>query len=337
MRAIHLLVFIVLLTLVLPVEAQLLKTRTSTPEIVVPAKGVTPADPWDVYDDRRARYDALDQNVSCPALPKKIGEKLPTPPYDLERGDCALRGRGEEIEAYLTALERMAAGCQARRDTAWQAVQEARENLDAQIDALEEPPERPTTPRESEGMESLLSEPVPSMCPSYPSSIGSLEPSEGIEPEGFYYTYWLQRIAENTAKYCRLIDELIKPIWEACDMVNFYIDCEDVTAARKTSFHGLVSGKMNAAELQYEYTDFFYTNTLQQYGWGNFRQYFNEGSLSECSAGEAGLRVTPAIERGMLKLKRRTGKEVKVKRPKKGGKASVKKVRAKVPTKTRAK
>lgn len=208
--------------------------------------------------------------LTCPAVPH-TAVTLPPAPYDEKRGDCALVGKSKEIETYLRALEAMAAGCNARRASAWQNVLDARARLDREIDALPAPPP----------------EDWAHIQPVRPSS-GHVEPAEygdNVLPAGGEYTQWLKTIGENTAKYCKLIDELIKPLAEACQETR-----EDVawangaTDAQKASFHSRIRWAMHAATIRYDYTAFFYTNTLQQYGWGNFRQYFNESAI-ECGGG----------------------------------------------------
>ncbi len=207
--------------------------------------------------------------LTCPTVPK-TAVRLPKSP--IGKNDCDLIGKSAEIEAYLAALEKIAASCNANRAAAWKAVNAARADLDKQVDALEVPP-----PAEDGDITIAIAS-----CPSYGSSEPS-EPSEPYPPENMYYTNWLQTITENTAKYCKLIDELIKPMWLACDEINFYRTCEELSDANRVAYHSTLKWKMNAANINYEYTAFFYTNTLQTYGWGNFRKYFNENAI-DCPA-----------------------------------------------------
>ena len=213
----------------------------------------------------------LQNKLVCPNIPS-TEVLLPPAPYDEELGDCALIGRSGEIEAWLTELEQIAASCQANRETNWADTLAARDNLNYQIDEIEvvETIQDPTQfglvedPSLSEGL-----------CPIY----GSPNPSEPLEPyppPTHYYTEWLRRIGENVGKYCTLIDELVKPLWQACDKINFYLDCE---APNPEQYHSIIEWKMNAAEIYYDSADFFYTNTLQTNGWGNFRMYFNQASI----------------------------------------------------------
>ena len=207
-------------------------------------------------------------NLVCPIMPS-TDALLPPAPYDEELGDCALIGKSGEIEDWLTELEQIAASCYANRETNWADTLAARDNLNSQIDDLEviESPQDP-----SEITMAL------EMCPIY----GNPEPSAplGAFPTPtHYYTEWLKTIGENVGKYCTLVDELVKPLWQACDEINFYQDCQ---APNPEQYHSIIEWKMNAAQINYNYTDFFYTNTLQTYGWGNFRLYFNEAYIN-CS------------------------------------------------------
>ena len=59
-------------------------------------------------------------------------------------------------------------------------------------------------------------------------------------------------------------------------MINFFQDCQ---APNPVQYHSLIKGKMNAAQIKYDYTDFFYTNTLQISGWDAFRSNYNESSI----------------------------------------------------------
>ena len=54
----------------------------------------------------------------CPTIPN-TAPVIPPGPYDEELGDCALRGKSAEIESWLTALEGIAADCQANREPNW--------------------------------------------------------------------------------------------------------------------------------------------------------------------------------------------------------------------------
>ena len=212
----------------------------------------------------------LTNYLVCPSIPSTAA-LLPLAPYDEELGDCALIGRSGEIEVWLTELEQIAASCYANRETNWADTLAARDNLDSQIDEFEPEGAETVTPQIDElelGLALLAKE----ACSIYGKSELS-EPLEPFPPPTHYYTEWLKRIGENVGEYCTMIDELVKPLWQACDEINFYQDCQ---APNPEQYHSIIEWKMNAAQINYDYTDFFYTNTLQSYGWGNFRVYFNE-------------------------------------------------------------
>lgn len=215
----------------------------------------------------------LMNNLVCPSIPSTAA-LLPLAPYDEELGDCALIGRSGEIEVWLTELEQIAESCYANRETNWADTLAARDNLDSQIDELELEGVETVTPQIDE-LEHGLALLVEEACPIYGNPELS-EPSEPFPPPTHYYTIWLKTIGENVGEYCTMIDELVKPLWQACDEINFYQDCQ---APNPEQYHSIIEWKMNAAQINYDYTDFFYTNTLQTYGWGNFRVYFNEASI----------------------------------------------------------
>ncbi len=203
--------------------------------------------------------------LNCPASPHNT-VALPAAPYDEARGDCALRGKGEAIEVWLTALENIAATCHARRAGYWSDTLASYDDLSEQIAQL------PLAPEDT----SLY---MQAGCPIYPHDMEPGESADPMDPEGWHYTNWLKRIGENVVRYCGLIDALNAPMVKACDEISFYLDCQPTTEATKGSYQGLLNGKRNAAQIGYDYSDFFYTNTLQQYGWGNFRNYFNESAI----------------------------------------------------------
>lgn len=221
-------------------------------------------------------------SLTCPET-TRTKTAIPPLPFDKDANDCALIGRGDEIEAFLTAMERIAASCLARRESAWEATQDAYENLLAQINALAPEPE------EGQGMDNFLIEAAP-LCTRIEPIDGEIAPAGPMDEEGEYYTNWLRRIRDNVEKYCEMIDEFSEPLVKACEHINTELPCfiehyGGVPDSYKEAYRGRLAGKHNAATLKYEYTDFFYTNTLQTYGWGNFREYYHEESI-ECPGKE---------------------------------------------------
>ena len=227
--------------------------------------------------------EILTNKLVCPSIPS-TAVLIPPAPYDEALGDCALIGRSGEIEAWLTELELIAESCHANRETNWADTLAARDYLNSQIDELE-PELEPLEPK-PRGVETvtppsiLMSgmEPMTGSCPIYDFSENSesLAEDELIPTPTHHYTDWLKRIGENVGEYCTMIDELAKPLWRACDGINFYQDCQ---APNPEQYHSIIESMMNAAQVNYNYTDFFYTHTLQTSGWGNFRLFFNEASI----------------------------------------------------------
>ncbi len=210
----------------------------------------------------------------CPVIPE-TNPILPPAPYDEELGDCALIGKSEEIETWLTAMEQIAANCLANREPNWSDTLAVRSTLDIKVDEMEVSQSEPTVTPYSELLADGLEMADP-MCPLYNNTVEGNSESGDVPPDTHHYTEWLKRIAERVEKYCLMTDELVKPLWQACDQINFYQDCQE---PNHQMYHAIINASMNAANVNYEYTDFFYTNTLQEYGWGNFRLYFNETSI----------------------------------------------------------
>jgi len=198
--------------------------------------------------------------LSCPSIPN-TNRRISLVPYNEEIGDCALIGKSEEIEAWLTELEGITESCRANRDPNWANTLASRDNLDAKIDGLEESGTLPSFFVICSWVEA--------------GSLGS-----GVynnTPPTHYYTEWLMSIGADVEKYCTMIDEIVKPLWLACQEINFYQDCQ---APNPVQYHSLIKWQMNAAQIHYDYTEIFYTTNLQIDGWGNFRNEFNESSLA---------------------------------------------------------
>jgi hypothetical protein len=182
----------------------------------------------------------------CPSIPK-TDPLIPPGPYDEQLGDCALRGKSNEIEAWLTTLEQIADSL-----TVIPPTVEIDENEGASF-MFEE--------------YEILNLRVAVDCPDY--SMETMDPFSGGGGEmSNNYTIWLKSIGEDVEKYCTMVDELIKPLWQACDEINFYQDCQ---APNPEQYHAIIESKMIAIQSNYDQTDLFYTNRLQNGGWGGFR------------------------------------------------------------------
>ncbi len=210
--------------------------------------------------------------IICPVIP--YSEILiPQGPYDEEVGDCALVGKSEEIEIWLTELESIAESCHANRETNWADTLVVRDNLDSKIDMLNEV----TRPKPADSEIDGNSHNAQPGCPFYDGSEPIDPSSNNNSPLTHYYTNQLMGIEANVENYCTMIDELVKPLWRACDMINFYQECQ---APNPEQYHSFVELQMNAAQINYDYTDFFYTNTLQIYGWDAFMSNYNESFIN---------------------------------------------------------
>ena len=149
--------------------------------------------------------------LTCPIIPS-TDLLIPPKPYDEVVGDCGLVGKSEEIEAWLTEVEAIAESCRADREPNWEDTQATRISLDSRIDKLEEvePLPAPTNWRDGE---------IADVCYGYYGR-AELPDEYRYPPPNYYYTYWLMRISDNVEKYCTKIDELIKPLQQACDEIT---------------------------------------------------------------------------------------------------------------------
>lgn len=197
--------------------------------------------------------------LSCPSIPN-TNRRISLAPYNEEVGDCALVGKSEEIEAWLTKLEGIAESCRANRETNWANTLAARDNLDAKIDGLQET---------ETGPDNFV------ICDSQEGN--DLDPGWPPPPPTHYYTDWLMSIGADVEKYCTMIDEIVKPLWLACKEINYLQDCQ---APNPEMYHSIIKWKMNAAQINYDYTEIFYKTNLEIDGWGKFRTEFNKSSIA---------------------------------------------------------
>lgn len=198
--------------------------------------------------------------LSCPSIPN-TNRRISLVPYNEEVGDCTLIGKSEEIEAWLTELEGIAESCRANRAHNWADTLEAFENLDSKIDRLQDTKTGPTNL---------------GICSWVEANTDGTGPNIWTPPT-HYYTNWLKKIGEDVEEYCTRIDEIVKPLWLACKEINFYQDCQ---APNPEQYHLIIKWKMNAAQINYDYTEIFYTTNLQIDGWDDFRKEFNESSIA---------------------------------------------------------
>jgi len=212
--------------------------------------------------------------LTCPAIPN-AAPVIPPGPYDEELSDCALRGKSTEIETWLTALEGIANSCLANRETNWAATLDSRDYLDAKIDEFKVIEVVKTVMPGSDQGYGITELQLVSICPLYIVT-ENIDPLRPLPELSQIYSIWLKNIGEDVEKYCTRIDEIIKPIWQACDEINFYQDCQ---APNPEQYHAIVDRSMNSSQAKYDFTNFFFTNYLQNGGWDDFRSSFNEASL----------------------------------------------------------
>lgn len=209
-------------------------------------------------------FDVPGGALSCPVV-TSTPVNLPPPVFDMKRGDCALIGRSDEIEAWLRALEEVAAFCKARQESSWEELVNAKEKLDSEIKAL------PKT--------------VPSGGTRRP---GMPEPPEVVQAapeqrEGWRYTNWLNSIRENTLNYCRMVDELPNTLAHTCNTIKQNVDSNGggATDVQKMVFRQWLTRDLNATRsYDFDTATQYYNDILGTDGWGNFRQYFSEDKIN---------------------------------------------------------
>lgn len=224
--------------------------------------------------------------IFCPLIPT-TAINIPPAPFNEQIGDCSLRGKSAEIESWLTALEQIAATCQANGEINWAATLAAREYLDSKLDGIGDlmtlimpaietgdDEETPGGRLRADAFE-ILNLRAQTDCPGYPSE--PMDPFSGGGGEmSNPYISMLTSISENVEKYCTMTDKIIEPLWQACDEINFYQDCQ---APNLQQYYAIVETKMNLAQVNYDQAALFYINTLQNGGWDGFRSAFNPASL----------------------------------------------------------
>jgi len=225
--------------------------------------------------------------IFCPIIPD-TAISIPPEPYDEQIGDCSLKGKSAEIDAWLTALEQIAASCQANGEANWAAALASRDYLDSKLDEIGDlmvfiSLTIETDDDEDETMEGrllheayvILNLRAEEDCPDYPLGLMDSSSGERDDMSNNYITK-LNTIGDNVEKYCAMTDKIIEPLWQACDEINFYQDCQ---APDLPKYYAIIEEKMSLAQDNYEEASLFYTNTLQTAGWDDFRSSFSAASL----------------------------------------------------------
>jgi len=210
----------------------------------------------------------------CPIIPE-TDLVIPPLPYDEQIGGCALQGKSAEIETWLTELEQIAASCQANRETNWAITLASWDYYNAWIENLANEQKKGETAIPPGDGPGNISTGMETRCPAYIVEVNTEPAGEG-ESLFYFYTDWLKRIAKDVSKYCTMIDELVKPLWLACDQINIYQDCQ---APDPEEYHSILELRMNDAQANYDSSDLFYSNTLQTDGWDDFRSSFSAAAL----------------------------------------------------------
>ena len=214
--------------------------------------------------------------LSCPQNVTRSSIKLPPLPFDNRSTDCALIGRGADIERYFSELEAIARQCRDRLTPMWSRAQEAYALVDSQIDLLARSRGAICRSRESKVSQPLL---LPEGEPGSPA-----EPPEDPRRR---YTTWLSRIGSNAAEYCGRIDEFLNNFATACEGIDNNIHniicggiLRQVSDEQLQEFHAQLRSRRGLQQESYTELNRFYTETLQTTGWGNFREIYNERLLN---------------------------------------------------------
>jgi len=273
--------------------AQLMQILNQSQEEQKPNQ--SPRDPDSGADGNKPNAPSVSYNppmslsstyLICPSIPQ-TNPVIPPGPYDVEIGDCVLRRKTTEVEAWLTELEQIAASCQAKQEANWTTALSARAYLDTKIDELEEM--EPETPQDEEGEientggtstntgVSLVLSLLQAVQGTGGSGTEGTSPSEGLfNTSSHSYTNILLSIEENVEIYCSLVEDLIKPLRLACIEINLY---QEIQSPDSELYHSLIDSGMNDAQAIYDSADLFYTNTLQNEGWDGYRSTFDAASL----------------------------------------------------------
>jgi hypothetical protein len=219
-------------------------------------------------------------SLSCPsATMQEPG--VPAPSFDKNKDDCQLKANPSAVEQYLAELEAMVEGCKSRINTNRDAASNANQMLHAQIDQLKVAPPPDITQFQPSRITCSISEHIGAMEDDRDSS-GGLD-------DNTQYTKWLFRMAKDVKYYCGKIDNMVAEVADECRLLNQEIECEMnqgglESDAQKSAYHSGLNSAMDSVNLAYSNLEtFYYPSTLKTYDFGNFRQYFNNGTNIDCS------------------------------------------------------
>jgi hypothetical protein len=217
----------------------------------------------------------------CPIVPETT-ITMPPPPYDEDVGDCALIGKSQEIEIWLTALEQIALSCQSNLDTNWATTLTVRDRLANKVNELEQGESK--LAQEEDATNQPIQDVFQADCLDYPTSSDNFSTSGSFIISTVNYTDMLMDLTENVEKYCKMINELVMPLWLACDEINYYQ--ENCSTADFMSYHHIIESQMEVAQTNYEDINYIFTNNIQLNGWEAFRNEFSESSI-DCPLNQA--------------------------------------------------
>ena len=227
-----------------------------------------------------AAFNGTRESLSCPSA--TIQEPgLPSPFFSETKDDCQLKSNPDEVEEYLQELEAIVEDCRSRQNTNYDSASMINQNLHIQIDQLKIAPEP----------DMMYFQPARTMC-SIIEPVGALEgdlDSSGGLDDNTQYTKWLFNIAKDVKYYCGKIDNMVAEIADNCRHLNEEIECEMEQGGlesenEKSAYHSQLNTAIDSIHYSSEQmTTFYYPSTLKTYGFGNFRQYFNNGTNIDCT------------------------------------------------------
>ncbi len=241
--------------------------RSSTPAIIATPKKVRDT----AIVAGSALFDA-DGN-SCPTVSTAM-PAFPAPVYDVAKGDCSLKGKGAQVTAYLKKLKKIADGCKKEVPAQWKKAKQTKKNLEATVDGLPSP------------------EPDVHFFAASPScndfsiqDTGALD-IDGAADKKSQYSTWLKKITDDTAAYCAMVHQIVKPLADACASMAEETRClltmqtaNGVSDAQKKAYRSTITLSMKAATQKYNSLDSFYKNTLSKNGWTAFTSLYKESNV----------------------------------------------------------